>query len=96
MLRLLGAGERGLTMKLKTLVCMAFLLCGTTAASSKKLALSPCNAGNTGDTPGLPADALCGTYEVFENRAAHSGRKIPLRVALVPANAPEKEPDAIV
>jgi pimeloyl-ACP methyl ester carboxylesterase len=61
----------------------------TSSYRGEKLALSPCN------TPGLPADALCGTYEVFENRAARTGRKIPLRVALIPANVPKKEPDAI-
>ncbi len=54
-----------------------------------KLTLGPCKA------PGLPEDARCGTYEVFENRAAKSGRKIPLRVVVVPANAPTKERDAI-
>ncbi|MFL6201466.1 MAG: alpha/beta fold hydrolase [Thermoanaerobaculia bacterium] len=59
------------------------------ALDKKKLGLSPCN------TPRLPADAQCGTYEVFENRATHAGRKIPLRVALIPANAPKTEPDAI-
>jgi pimeloyl-ACP methyl ester carboxylesterase len=62
------------------------------AARKTKLALSPCTSSNT---PGLPDDALCGTYEVFENRAARTGRKIPLRVALIPANVPDKEPDAI-
>ena len=59
------------------------------AARKKKLALSPCNI------PDSPSDALCGTYEVFENRAARTGRRIPLRVMLIPANAPKKEPDAI-
>lgn len=64
----------------------------TSSYRGKKLALSPCNA------PGLPDDARCGTYEVFENRAARTGRKIPLRVALIPANVPippKTEPDAI-
>ncbi|MFP5284769.1 MAG: alpha/beta fold hydrolase, partial [Thermoanaerobaculia bacterium] len=59
------------------------------ATRKKKLALSPCN------TAGFPSDALCGTYEVFENRAARTGRMIPLRVMVVPANVPNKEPDAI-
>lgn len=59
------------------------------AARRKKLALSPCNA------PGFPSDALCGTYEVFENRATRTGRKIPLRVLVVPANEPNKKRDAI-
>lgn len=59
------------------------------AAGAAKLELAPCKS------PGLPEDARCGTYEVFENRAARSGRKIPLRVVVIPANAPKKEPDAI-
>jgi pimeloyl-ACP methyl ester carboxylesterase len=74
--------------KLPWMVAIVLLLSGE-AGAQKKLALSPCNS------PGLPADALCGTYEVFENRGSRTGRKIPLRVAVIPANAPKKEPDAI-
>jgi pimeloyl-ACP methyl ester carboxylesterase len=59
------------------------------AAAPAKLNLAPCKV------PGLPDDARCGTYEVFENRAARTGRKIPLRIAVIPANAPQKQPDAI-
>lgn len=59
------------------------------APPAQKLELGPCKV------PGLPDDARCGTYEVFENRAAKSGRKIPLRVAVIPANTPQKERDAI-
>lgn len=60
------------------------------APAPGKLSLGSCK-----DVPGLPDGARCGTYEVFENRAAKSGRKISLRVAVIPANAPKKEPDAI-
>jgi pimeloyl-ACP methyl ester carboxylesterase len=35
----------------------------------------------------MPAGGLCGTSEVFENRAAKSGRKIPLKVLVLPATA---------
>ncbi|HWN41704.1 MAG TPA: alpha/beta fold hydrolase [Thermoanaerobaculia bacterium] len=35
--------------------------------------------------PGMPPEARCGTYEVFENRAARTGRKIPLKIVVVPA-----------
>lgn len=45
--------------------------------------------------PNLPKDARCGTYEVFENRAAKKGRKIPLRVVVLPALGPDRKPDAI-
>ncbi len=46
--------------------------------------------------PALPKDARCGTYEVFENRAARKGRKISLRVVVLPALDPDRRPDAIV
>ncbi|MES1240888.1 MAG: alpha/beta fold hydrolase [Acidobacteriota bacterium] len=58
-------------------------------APVRKLELGSCKV------PGLPDDALCGTYEVFENRAAGTGRRIPLRVVVVPANAPQRQPDAV-
>jgi pimeloyl-ACP methyl ester carboxylesterase len=52
--------------------------------------LTPCKQ------PGLPPEALCGTYEVFENRAARSGRKIPLQIVVVPATGPARLADPIV
>jgi pimeloyl-ACP methyl ester carboxylesterase len=54
-----------------------------------KLTLAACTE------PGMPAEARCGTYEVFENRAARSGRKIPLRVLVLPALGPDRLPDAV-
>jgi pimeloyl-ACP methyl ester carboxylesterase len=46
--------------------------------------------------PSLPKDARCGTYEVFENRAAKKGRKIPLRVVVLPALGPDRLPDPVI
>ena len=46
--------------------------------------------------PWLPKDARCGVYEVWENRAAKSGRKIPLQVVVLPATGPKRLPDPIV
>jgi pimeloyl-ACP methyl ester carboxylesterase len=46
--------------------------------------------------PGLPADARCGTYEVWENRVAKSGRRIPLRVVVLPAQGPDRLPDPFI
>jgi pimeloyl-ACP methyl ester carboxylesterase len=46
--------------------------------------------------PALPKDARCGTYKVFENRAARKGRKIPLRVVVLPALGPDRLPDPVV
>ena len=53
--------------------------------------LQPCKIpGARGET-----DAFCGTYEVWENRAAKSGRKIGLKVVLIPSLSPNPEPDPI-
>jgi pimeloyl-ACP methyl ester carboxylesterase len=46
--------------------------------------------------PGMPPEALCGTYEVFENRAARTGRKIPLHLVVLPATGPGRLPDPFV
>jgi pimeloyl-ACP methyl ester carboxylesterase len=41
-----------------------------------------------------PTDALCGRFDVFENRQAHSGRTISLKIVVWPAlsNAPKPDP----
>ncbi|MFL6195986.1 MAG: alpha/beta fold hydrolase, partial [Thermoanaerobaculia bacterium] len=44
----------------------------------------------------MPAGALCGTHEVFENRAARTGRKIPLQIVVLPAAGPGPLPDPFV
>ncbi len=51
--------------------------------------LSPCPLPENAGT------ALCGTYEVFENREARSGRKIPLKIVLLPATGANRAPDPI-
>ena len=66
-----------------------FCASAAAAAPAPKLELRPCKL------PEFPDDTRCGTYEVFENRAARTGRKIPLRVVVVPATAPRKQPGAI-
>jgi len=57
----------------------------------RRIELGPCAT-----TAGLPADARCGTYEVFENRAAKTGRKIPLRVAVLPALGADRLSDPVL
>ncbi|HEV7516294.1 MAG TPA: alpha/beta hydrolase, partial [Thermoanaerobaculia bacterium] len=37
----------------------------------------------------------CGTYEVFENREARSGRKIPLKIVVLPATGRDRAADPI-
>ena len=54
-------------------------------ASFGRVPLAPCAAAE---------GALCGSYEVFENRQAAKGRKIALRILVLPslAAAPEADP----
>ena len=57
------------------------------SARPPKLVLQPCR------TSGVEAGAKCGKYEVFENRATKTGRKISLSVMLLPATGPNRQPD---
>ena len=54
--------------------------------------LKPCKARRGGDE----VDALCGQYQVWENRAAKAGRKITLKVLVLPALGAHPKPDPIV
>jgi pimeloyl-ACP methyl ester carboxylesterase len=71
----------------------AFYLLITLSAAAQplrewRIPLSPCK------TAGGRGEAMCGAYEVFENRAAHSGRRIKLNLMVVPASDPHPLPDA--
>ena len=39
---------------------------------------------------------LCGTYDVWENRAAQAGRRIPLHLVVLPASGPAPDSDPVV
>ena len=45
--------------------------------------------------PDVTRDALCGKYEVFEDRATKSGRKISLNIILLPALSAKPAADAL-
>jgi pimeloyl-ACP methyl ester carboxylesterase len=45
--------------------------------------------------PGATKNALCGRYEVFEDRAAKAGRKISLNIVMLPALAEKPAPDPV-
>jgi pimeloyl-ACP methyl ester carboxylesterase len=71
------------------------LLSGAAAASGQAAAdtgaaliLQPC------DVPGLSGKARCGTLEVWENREARKGRKIALKIVVLPATGSPSAPDA--
>lgn len=55
-----------------------------------KLILNDCQLPNS------QIKAKCGTYEVYENRATKSGRKISLKIVLLPATSDKREPDPFV
>jgi pimeloyl-ACP methyl ester carboxylesterase len=55
----------------------------------RKLDLQPCGVA------GLTKDALCGQYEVYEDRTKKTGRKISLYVMVLPALSDKPAPDPI-
>lgn len=59
-------------------------------ASHAKIALEECRL------PGVETPARCATYEVWENRAARTGRRIKLDIAVIPARLRNHEPDPIL
>ncbi|HKV08106.1 MAG TPA: alpha/beta fold hydrolase [Thermoanaerobaculia bacterium] len=82
-------------MKSRLLVALLFILsfgaaaCESAASAPIRPGLSPCQERN------LPEGALCGTHEVFENRAARTGRKIPLRIVVLPATGRDRLSDPL-
>ena len=59
------------------------------AASSQALVLQPC------DVRGIQGKAQCGNLQVFENRDARKGRKISLKIVVLPATGTERSPDPL-
>lgn len=57
------------------------------------LVLAPCEV--PGADEGAKEKARCGTFEVFENRAAKSGRRIKLNVVVFPATGQTVAPDPL-
>lgn len=58
--------------------------------SKPKLILNDCALPNS------QIKAKCGTYDVYENRAKKSGRKITLKIVVLPATGDKHEPDPFV
>jgi pimeloyl-ACP methyl ester carboxylesterase len=75
----------------RTLTLLALALgCAGGEPGKAGIALEPCRL------EGLGAEALCGSYRVYENRETRQGRSIDLRVAVVPALAASPRPDPLV
>jgi len=58
-------------------------------SAAARLVLEPCQL------PGVEGEARCGSYEVFENRAAKSGRVIKLKIVVLKAQSKTAAPDPI-
>jgi pimeloyl-ACP methyl ester carboxylesterase len=63
--------------------------CGEPARTDQPLVLTPCRL------EGLGMEARCGEHLVFENRRLREGRRLSLRVAVVPALAASPRPDPL-
>lgn len=48
------------------------------------------------DVPGLSGKARCGTLSVWENRGPKQGRKIDLKIIVLPATGADRAPDPLV
>ena len=62
---------------------------GGRQSSHSRVALKPCQQ------PDVDGEALCGTYDVYENRAAKSGRKISMNIVVLPAMDLAHAPDPV-
>jgi hypothetical protein len=56
-----------------------------------RVSLEPCEVSGTRED--VKEKARCGTYEVLENRATKSGRRIKLKIVVFPATGRDKVAD---
>ncbi|MFY9618873.1 MAG: alpha/beta fold hydrolase [Pyrinomonadaceae bacterium] len=81
-------------LRLTCLTLVGFSLLSVASAQAvnrpARLELTPCQVPDVADK------VLCGTYQVFEDRAARKGRQITLKVVVFPATGSEREPDPFV
>ena len=82
------------TLKLAKVAFVALVLSFQTASVVKQsppktITLTDC------EVQGLPGKQKCGTYEVYENRAKKTGRKISLNIVVYPATGDKREPDPV-
>ena len=55
---------------------------GKAAPESPRVALTPCHV------EGVKEEVRCGVYQVFENRKTRKGRRLPLKIVVIPAKHP--------
>src|ERR1041385_5976214 len=71
------------------IACSSGYFSAGASSSSSHLSLQSCKL------PGIAGDVRCGTYEVFEDRAAKSGRTIKLKIVVLKSLGSKPAPDAI-
>lgn len=72
-----------------SVILFALAGCRTGAQPTAADVLSPCQGGDE------PSDALCGRYDVFEDRAAGTGRRISLKIVVWPALSASPKADPV-
>ena len=81
-----------MTRTIQLFLLALFVSCQTSSAIRQSpkptIALTDCDIQGVGK-------AKCGTYEVFENRAAKTGRRIKMNVVVFPATGDKREPDPL-
>jgi pimeloyl-ACP methyl ester carboxylesterase len=75
----------------KALLVLLVFVCSCTGKSEQSAIdrLHPCSSDEA------PIDAYCGTMSVFENRDTKQGRKIDLRIVVLPALSSDFKPDPV-
>src|SRR5919109_4996939 len=56
-----------------------------TGLGESTIKLTPCHV------EGVKEELRCGKYEVFENRRTRTGRKLPLKIVVIPAGQPHPD-----
>lgn len=77
------------TAALATLLIVSGCSAENAPTSTPSIALKDCRV------PGVENAVKCATFDVIENRATKTGRKIALNIVVMPASARIKEPDPI-
>jgi pimeloyl-ACP methyl ester carboxylesterase len=57
----------------------------TASAATSRVTLTPCHVED------VKEELRCGVYNAFENRRSRTGRKLPLKIVLIPARQPHPD-----
>ena len=72
------------------LLGLSFGAAAAAPAAPTSLTLQPC------EVPGVARKVRCGSLEVFENRTLQTGRRIPLKILVLPATGSDRTADPLV